>query len=95
MTIDRLGPVDPVAKYNKTNKASKVVRKNEADSVNVSDEAKRSAELLKAAETAKSSPDIRMDRVEEVKAKLQDPNYINDKVLGEVADSIMDMFGIL
>ncbi|MDA3809572.1 MAG: flagellar biosynthesis anti-sigma factor FlgM [Spirochaetaceae bacterium] len=95
MTIDRLGSVDPVAKYNKTNKTSKVVKKNEADSVNVSDEAKRSAELLKAAETAKSSPDIRMDRVEEVKAKLQDPNYINDKVLGEVADSIMDMFGIL
>jgi len=94
MTIDRVGPVDPVAKYNKTNKTSKVVRKNEADSVNVSDEAKRSAELLKAADTAKSSPDIRMDRVEEVKAKLQDPNYINDKVLGEVADSIMDMFGI-
>jgi len=94
MTIDRLGSVDPVAKYNKTSKASKVVKKNEADSVNVSDEAKRSAELLKAADTAKSSPDIRMDRVEEVKAKLQDPNYINDKVLGEVADSIMDMFGI-
>lgn len=94
MTIDRLGPVDPVAKYNKTSKTSKVVKKSEADSVNVSDEAKRSAELLRAADTAKSSPDIRMDRVEEVKAKLQDPNYINDKVLGEVADSIMDMFGI-
>lgn len=94
MTIDRLGPVDPVAKYNKANKTSKVVRKNEADSVNVSDEAKRSAELLRATETAKSSPDIRMDRVEEVKAKLQDPNYINDKVIGSVADSIMDMFGI-
>lgn len=94
MTIDRLGAVDPVAKYNKTNKTSKVVRKTEVDSVNVSDEAKRSAELLKAADTAKSSPDIRMDRVEEVRAKLQDPNYINDKVLGDVADSIMDMFGI-
>lgn len=94
MTIDRLGPVDPVAKYNKTNKTSKVVKKTETDSVNVSEEAKRSAELLKAADAAKLSPDIRMDRVEEVKAKLQDPNYINDKVLGEVADSIMDMFGI-
>ena len=94
MTIDRLGPVDPVSKYNKADKASKVVRKNEADSINVSDEAKRSAELLKAADVAKSSPDIRMDRVEEVKAKLQDPDYINDKIIGSVADSIMDMFGI-
>ncbi len=95
MTIDRLGPVDPVSKYNKTNKTSKVVRKSDSDSINVSDEAKRSAELLKAADTAKSSPDIRMDRVEEVKAKLQDPNYINDKVINSVADSIMDMFGIV
>lgn len=94
MTIDRLGSADPVAKYNKTSKTSKVVKKSETDSVNVSDEAKRSAELLKAADAAKLSPDVRMDRIEEVKAKLQDPNYINDKVLGEVADSIMDMFGI-
>ena len=35
-----------------------------------------------------------MDRVEEVKAKLQDPSYIDDKVKGEVADKIMDMFGL-
>jgi hypothetical protein len=32
--------------------------------------------------------------VEEVRQKLQDPNYINEKVLGAVADGIMESFGL-
>jgi hypothetical protein len=32
--------------------------------------------------------------VAEVKAKLEDPNYIDDEVLNTVADRIMDMFDI-
>ncbi len=94
MTIDRLGPVDPVAKYNKTGKPAKVVKQALTDSVAVSEEARNSAALQQTADVVRSTPDVRMDRVEEVKAKLQDPNYINDKVVEAVADSLMDVFGI-
>lgn len=94
MTIDRLGPVDPVAKYNKTGKPTKVVKQAPADSVAVSEEARRSAALQQTADIVRATPDVRMDRVEEVKAKLRDPNYINDKIVESVADSIMDVFGI-
>ena len=94
MTIDRLGPVDPVAKYNKTGKPTKVVKQALADSVAVSEEARNSAALQQTADIVRSTPDVRMDRVEEVKAKLKDPNYINDKVVEAVADSLMDVFGI-
>ncbi len=94
MTIDRLGPVDPVAKYNKTGKPTKVVKQALTDSVAVSEEARNSAALQQTADIVRSTPDVRMDRVEEVKAKLQDPNYINDKVVEAVADSLMDVFGI-
>jgi negative regulator of flagellin synthesis FlgM len=94
MTIDRLGPVDPVAKYNKTGKPSKVDRQAPTDSVDVSEEARRSAALQQTADIVRSTPDVRMDRVEEVKAKLQDPDYISKKVVESVADSIMDVFGI-
>lgn len=94
MTIDRLGPVDPVAKYNKTGKPTKVAKQAPTDTVAVSEEARRSAALQQTADIVHSTPDVRMDRVEEVKAKLQNPDYINDAVLEAVADSLMDVFGI-
>ena len=95
MAIDRLGPVDPVAKYNRTEKAAKVERKESLDSVDVSQEALRQAAIRQVAEAVRQTPDVRMDRVEEVKAKLQDPNYINDLVVGRVADRLMeDVFEI-
>ena len=94
MTIDRLGPVDPVSKYNNTSKTSRTSYVQGKDSIDVSDEAKAKAELLQAIEVVRSSPDIREDRVEEVKRRLQDPNYINDQIKGLVADRIMDMFGV-
>jgi negative regulator of flagellin synthesis FlgM len=46
------------------------------------------------AEEVRSAPDIRMDRVAEIKAKLEDPNYIDDTVMGAVADSLMNLFGV-
>ncbi len=92
MTIDRLGPVDPVSKYNQADKASRTARNSETDSIDVSEEAKSKAELYRALESVKMSPDIREDRVAEIKKKLEDPNYINDRVIDTVADRILDMF---
>jgi negative regulator of flagellin synthesis FlgM len=94
MTIDRLGPVDPISKYKSTAKASRTSYVQGKDSIDVSDEAKAKAELMRAAEIVRSSPDIREDRVAEVKKRLEDPNYINDKVKGLVADRVMDMLGL-
>lgn len=94
MTIDRIGPLDPVSKPNQTKQTEKTGKKTDKDSISFSSEARNMGEVYRAAEVAKNSPDIRMDRVEEVKQKLQDPDYINKKVVESVADSIMDLFGI-
>ncbi|MDX9800667.1 MAG: flagellar biosynthesis anti-sigma factor FlgM [Spirochaetia bacterium] len=94
MTIDKLGSINPVQNYNKTDKPVKSSNKTENDSISVSSEARVMGELLKAAEAVKQSPDIRMDRVEEVKRKMSDPDYINDAVINSVADKIIDMFEI-
>ena len=94
MTIDGLGSVEPAGKYNKPGKIQKTVKSSLADSVSVSREARRLASLQRNADLVKSSPDIRSDRVEEVKAMLRDPDYINRKVIEGVADSIMDVFGL-
>ena len=60
----------------------------------VSAEARRSAALQQTAEVVRAAPDLRMDRVEQVKAKLQDPDYIDSAVVEAVADSLLDAFGV-
>ncbi len=94
MTIERLGPVDPIQQYNKSDKVNKPQKTQSADSITVSDEAKLRSEIMQAIEMARDVPDIRQDRVEEVRAKLQDPSYIDDRVVDMVADEILSAFGI-
>lgn len=94
MTIDRLGPIDPAAQFNKANKGSKPVKKDNADSISVSSQAKEMGEIFQATENIRKSPDIRMDKVEEAKRKLQDPTYIDQKVVESVADKVMELFGL-
>jgi anti-sigma28 factor (negative regulator of flagellin synthesis) len=94
MTIDRVGPVDPVQNLKKTRGPDKP-RKNEgADSIHVSEEARSKAEVYQAAELAKGAPEIRWELVEAVKKRLQDPNYISDQVLKSVAERLMEYFEI-
>jgi len=94
MTIDRLGPLDPLSKFNKTDKPEKLAKEVTADSVAVSEEARHSASLRQTADIVRSAPDVRMDRVEEVKAKLQKPDYVDDAVINTVADRLLDVFGV-
>jgi negative regulator of flagellin synthesis FlgM len=94
MNIERLGPVEPVSKLNKNSKTQKPGKAEQKDSVNISSDAKTMGEVYKITEQVKAGSDIRWDRVEEVKKKLEDPNYINKTVVESVADSIMDLFEI-
>lgn len=91
MAIDRLGPIDPISKLNKTNKAERANKAQKSDSINVSDEARFKAEFYKAAETVKMTSDVRADKIAEVKQKLEDPNYIDDKVLDTLADRLLNI----
>jgi negative regulator of flagellin synthesis FlgM len=44
-------------------------------------------EIVKAADT----PDIRADRVAELKAKINDPAYINESLIKLTADRVVDL----
>ena len=92
MTIEKLGPIDPVSKFNKTEKISKPSNKDKADSISFSEEAKSKGEVYKATEEVKLSPDIRQDRIDKVRRKLQDPSYIDEKVIEAVAERVIDLF---
>jgi negative regulator of flagellin synthesis FlgM len=90
MTIDKLGSINPLQHYNRPEKSAKSSYKNDQDSISVSIEARAMGELYQVSEMVKKADDIRLDRIEEVKRKLQDPSYINNAVIDIVADKIMD-----
>ncbi len=94
MNVERLGPLEPVAKQSKAKRAARPVKSGGADSINISRDAKSMGEVYKAAEVVKSASDMRMDRIQEVKKKLEDPSYIDSKVVESVADSVLDVFGL-
>lgn len=94
MSIERLGSTDPLAAYNKNQRVNRSHAGMGADSVSVSDEARAKGELYKLDAAVRSADEVRSDKVEAAKLKLQDPNYINDALLNSVADKLMGVFGL-
>jgi negative regulator of flagellin synthesis FlgM len=94
MAIEGIGPIQPNQPVNRTGKAQSPERPAAADSVAFSDEAKLKADMFRMQETVRAGEDVRADRIAEVRAKLQDPSYIDDAVLNTVADRVMDVFGL-
>jgi negative regulator of flagellin synthesis FlgM len=94
MTVDRINPLEPIQPGKKTGQSGRLERGKENDSISISSEAVEGAELLKALELASASEDVRAAKVAELKAKINDPSYINDTIIKATADRIMDAFGL-
>jgi negative regulator of flagellin synthesis FlgM len=90
MTIDRLNNIDPIRDAKKSSPAGRTDRGSRGDSIAISSDATAKAELYNAIEVAKAAPDVRADRVAELKAKLQDPAYIDEAVVNMTAERILD-----
>jgi negative regulator of flagellin synthesis FlgM len=90
MIIDRLNSAEPIQPKKNTSVSSQRGEKAEGDSVSLSADALEKAELYSALEIARSTPDERLALIEELKAKINDPSYINDEVLAGTADGILD-----
>lgn len=94
MMIDKLGPFDPVQKYGKTDRVTRSSPSLRKDTIEVSAEARSRSEIFMATEIARSAPEVRLDRIEAVKLKLQNPDYINEAVLTAVAEGILRSLGL-
>ncbi len=91
MTIDRLNSLEQI-QPKKTNTTARTDSDAGRDSVSLSSEAIEKAEIFSAIELAKAAPDERSARIAELKAKINDPAYINDAILSGTADRILDQF---
>jgi negative regulator of flagellin synthesis FlgM len=94
MTIERIGFTDPIQPGKKPGKSEPVSQSAKSDSISVSTEAIEKADLYHAIELVSAAPDVRADRIAELQAKINDPSYINDRILNATADKIVESFGL-
>jgi negative regulator of flagellin synthesis FlgM len=94
MTIDRVGSIDPIQPGRKSGRSSQASPAAKADSIALSSEAVEKGELYQAKEMVFSASDVRLERIAELKEKINDPSYINDTIINATADKIMDAFGL-
>lgn len=92
MKINRVDPIENISVQTNAGKLDKIgSADNSVSSIAVSQEAKNIAELQRVRDMVLQSPSIRMDRVEEVKAKMTDPAYF-DKAIEQTAEKIISAY---
>ncbi|MBQ2294950.1 MAG: flagellar biosynthesis anti-sigma factor FlgM [Spirochaetales bacterium] len=92
MSINKINSVNGINEYARMNSASQARKTDIKDTVSISNEALSRSEQKRIIEMVKSAPDVRADRIAEVKAKLAaNPNYFDDAaVISGAADSLLN-----
>ncbi len=90
MVIDKIGNINNITETKKSKPVGGRKEDIKSDSIQISSEGKQAAETAKLTQVVKETPDIRIDRVREIKQKINDGTYdFNDnKMLEMVADKI-------
>ena len=93
--IDKIGGINPLNNVENTRRVNSTDNINAGtDSISVSDEAKEMAEVYYMKQVAAETPDVRADRVAEIKEKIKDPSYLSGAVIDSTAEHIMAGFGL-
>ena len=91
-SVNNVSQLNNVQNIRKTENSAKVNK--ETDSISVSKEAVEKAEAYYLDKVASETPDVRADRIAEVKAKIKDPNYLSDAVIMSTAEKFMTSVGL-
>ena len=94
MTIDRIGSIDPIQPGKKPGRANHANGTPNTDSISISQEAQEMAEMYRARELVAAAPETRAERIAELRSKINDPSYINEKMINATADRLINaLFG--
>ncbi len=90
MVIDKIGSINNIVETKKSKSISSKKSTKKSDSVQISSEGKKAAEIAKQTQIVKETPDIRTERVKEIKEKIANGTYDfnNNEMLEMVADKI-------
>lgn len=86
--IDKLKGIDPIENTSKNRDTKQVGYSRSEDTISISPESQRLSELYLAKRIAMEAPDIREDKVAEVRRRLEDPAYIK-KAIEEIANKLL------
>ena len=89
MTVDRIGHVEPISPNKRTGRSERAGGIDKADTISLSTEAMEKAERYQVIELIKSVPELDESRIVELRQKLDDPSYLNEKMIGATADNIL------
>ena len=89
MTVNKIGPVEPISPGKKPGRNEQVGGNDRADTINISEDAIRKAEVYQIVELIKSAPELDEARIVELRQKIDDPNYLNERVLNATANNIL------
>lgn len=90
--VNNVTQLNNVQNIRKTDNSVKVSA--ESDSISVSKEAVEMAEAYYMDKVAADTPDVRADRIAEVKAKIKDPSYLSNAIIQSAAEKLMTSFGL-
>ncbi|MCQ2248256.1 MAG: flagellar biosynthesis anti-sigma factor FlgM [Treponema sp.] len=95
MMIDKVNYVTPLNNLQSTKRSGSVENTQRmSDEISVSEEAKAMAEALYMNKVAEETPDVRTELVEQIKLKIQDPNYLSEATIAATADKILSAYGL-
>ena len=90
MVIDKIGNINNIVEPKKSKPVSSAKETKKKDSIQISTEGKKAAEVSKVAQVVNETSDIRVEKVRQIKEQIQNGTYNFDdhKVLEMVADRI-------
>ena len=90
MTVNRISHVDPIPTGKKPGRSEPLGGNDRADTINLSSDAMKKAEMYQVVELIKSAPEADEARIAELRQKINDPSYLNEKVIKATADNILN-----
>ena len=90
MTVNRISHLEPIPPGKKPGRNEQVGGNNKADSINLSAEAVEQAEKYLVLELINSAPELDDTRIAELRQKIDDPSYLNEKVINATAENILN-----
>lgn len=93
MVIDKIGNINNITEPKGAKGVSREKGINKSDSIQISSEGKTAAENASYVKMVKDAPDIRADRVNEIKERIREGRYekfADHQVLEMVADKIAE-----
>lgn len=95
MMIGKVDNVSAVNNIQSTRRSSNVASSQRtSDEISVSEEAKAAVEAMYLKQVSDETPDIRQDLVEQIKLKIQDPDFFSDATIAATADQILSAYGL-